>query len=722
MLILIKRHKSGSQLRLQSSRISGATRPFCLAVIAKLLTFTIFCNFSVAHADSEGATYSATILSDLSDGANWPAFGRTYGEQHFSPLKVINRGSVSELSLDWFFDLPKGNSVTGPLQIDGKLFFAPGYSEVHALDSVTGQLLWTFDAKAAERAGYKLRQGWGSRGLGWWNGKIYTGTQDGRLIAIDADTGKEVWSVMTVDPDDMRYISGPPRAFNGKVIIGHGGADAGNVRGYVTAYDAETGQRLWRFYTVPGNPADGFENDAMRMAAKTWAGEWWRFGGGGTVWNAITYDEQLDQIYLGTGNGAPWNHTIRSKGEGDNLFLSSIVALNAESGKYIWHYQTNPGETWDYNAAMDMQLAELEIAGAPRKVLMTAPKNGFFYVIDRVDGKLISAENIVPVTWATDIDLNTGRPNEVPGIRYQEGEPVAVAPSPMGAHTWLPMAYNPDERLVYIPTIELTAVFQDFAGNKEDWERLPNNVLDTGAVVGYPPDTTGSSSLVAIDPVTQGQVWRLKTPGYWNGGVLTTAGGVVFQGHIDGSFNAFDASSGSLLWKFDAKAPVLAPPITYRAGGRQYVTVLTGMGTSGGYLGALIEGFNLQPKKQKRRVLTFSLGGQAKLPVQDNAETPLLSDDTLETQPETLAKGHAVYAQYCAVCHGQKAIAVGAASDLRRSDTLKSPSAFAAVVRNGVLVDLGMPEFSDLSEESVEAVRHYVSDRAAKDRAALSGD
>src|SRR5665213_1801033 len=362
----------------------------------------------LSEATAAGSAADAQ-LQDNSDGHNWPAYGRTYGEQHFSPLTEINRPNVGTLKLAWSVDLPTGNSATAPLAVDGILYAATGYSIVRAFDARTGEGLWVYDPKATQVPGH-FRLGWGSRGLGYWHGKIYTGTNDGRLIAIDAKSGKPVWSVMTLDPNDNggRYITGAPRAFAGKIIIGHGGADVGSIRGYVTAYDAETGKQLWRFYTVPGNPADGFENKAMEMAAKTWSGPWWKYGGGGTVWNAMTYDAETDTIFLGTGNGSPWNRKIRSQGKGDNLFLCSIVALDAKTGAYKWHYQTNPGESWDYNAAMDMELADLTIDGKPRKVVMSAPKNGFLYVIDRTNGKLISVKKIAHVTWASRIDLRTG--------------------------------------------------------------------------------------------------------------------------------------------------------------------------------------------------------------------------------------------------------------------------------------------------------------------------
>jgi quinohemoprotein ethanol dehydrogenase len=646
-------------------------------------------------------------LSDGSAAGDWAAFGRTYGEQHFSPLQQVSRETVDRLGLAWSFDLPRGNSVTGALEVDGTLYVAPGYSLVHAIDARTGRLKWRYDPKAAEAAGKRLRQGWGSRGLAWWNGKVYTGTQDGRLIAIDAKSGKPVWSVMTLMDGDLRFISGPPRAFAGKIIIGHGGADASDVRGYVTAYDAETGKRLWRFFTVPGDPAKGFEDAAQEMAAKTWAGEWWKYGGGGTVWNAITYDEEFNQIYLGTGNGAPWNHKIRSQGQGDNLFLSSIVALDADSGAYKWHYQTNPGESWDFNANMDMQLATLDLGGQRRPVLMTAPKNGFLYVLDRRDGSFISAKPYVRVTWAKEIDAN-GRPVETPGVRYDNGETFAVAPSPMGAHSWLPMAYSPDTRLVYIPAIDLWTEFHDRGIVREGWRRAPDNLLDVGAAAAFPLDAKGESALVAWDPVTQTQRWRVPTPGYWNGGVLATAGGLVFQGHIDGTFNAYDAATGERVWSFDAKAPVLAPPITYTVGKRQYVTVLTGMGTSGGYLGPLLERFNLNPATQARRVLTFALDARTPLPPDGRRPVEILPDPAYRADADAEQRGLILYAQRCGICHGFRAVAVGAATDLRGSGLPREPAAFDLVVRQGALVAGGMPRFDELTDRELEDIRQYL--------------
>jgi len=653
-------------------------------------------------------------LTDGSDGRDWPAFGRTYGEQHYSPLEQVNGDTVKRLGLVWSYDLPAGNPATGPVEVAGVIYFASGYSVVHAIDVLTGKPLWTYDPKAPEASGHKLRQGWGSRGIAYWNGKVYTATQDGRLIAIDAKTGQPVWTAQTMAADDNRFISGPPRVFDGMVVIGNAGADEAAIRGYATAYDAETGQQKWRFYTVPGDPAKGFESPAMAMAAKTWSGQWWKYGGGGTVWNAITYDKDSETLYLGTGNGSPWNRKIRSQGKGDNLFLCSIVAVDAKTGAYKWHYQINPGESWDFNAAMDMELADLTIDGKPRKVLMTAPKNGFFYVIDRLTGKLLSAKPFVTTTWAKSIDIKTGRPNEEPNVHYENGS-VTFSPTPVGAHSWTPMAFSPKAGLVYIPAIDLQATYDDRGITAANWQRTGGMALDYGVrlAVQPAPGVKVLSYIVEWDPVTQKEVWRTPTPGHFNGGILATGGGLVFQGHPDSGFTAQDAKTGKEVWRFDAKAPVVAPPISYSVDGRQYVTVIAGMGTSAGLFGPLLAQFGIDYRMQKRRVLTFALDGKAVLPANIPYVPKAVDDPNFKADPGSAAAGEAIFNVRCAVCHGGGAIAGGTAPDLRTSEAILSSEAITSILHDGVLVPNGMPRFEELSDADREHVRQYLRTRAA---------
>ncbi|WP_311270470.1 PQQ-dependent dehydrogenase, methanol/ethanol family [Sphingobium sp. WCS2017Hpa-17] len=654
-------------------------------------------------------------VRDTTDAAlnpnDWTGFGRTGGEQHYSPLDSIDSGNVAKLGLVWSMDLPPQNSVSAPLAIDGVLYTATGYTVVRAIDAVSGKLLWEYDSKAAEASGRKLRQGWGIRGLAYGEGRIFVGTHDGRLLAIDAKTGKLAWSSRTLPIDNASFISGPPRYFAGKVIIGFGGGDVSSVRGYVTTYDARTGKQLWRFYTVPGNPKDGFENKAMEIAARTWAGDWWKYGGGGTVWNAMTYDVSTDSIILGVGNGSPWNHKVRSEGKGDNLFLASVVALDAKTGVYKWHYQVNPGESWDYNASMDMELADLTIDGKLRQVLMTAPKNGFFYVIDRTNGKLISAEPFVKVSWAKRIDLKTGRPVEDPDARYPDGKTFTMWPGPVGAHTWLPMAFNPKAGLVYIPAIEMATSYNDVGITKANWVRAPGNAVDGAAIPNFvvkdAGPTNATSALVAWDPVRQRAAWKVPTPGPWNGGVMTTAGNLVFQGRIDGQFNAYAADSGKPLWRFAAQAPVTAPPISYAVNGKQYVTVITGMGTSGAAFGALLP-VSIDYRTQARRILTFALDGKATLPKADVVPLTPIADPAFKPDPVVEARGMLTYARHCAVCHGVDVIAAGHAPDLLASAVPLDPMAFATVVRDGALVTNGMPRFEEFGDAELAALRQYI--------------
>jgi quinohemoprotein ethanol dehydrogenase len=667
---------------------------------------------------SAGERAEASYL-DNAKGTDWPGPGRTYGEQHFSPLAQIDQANVAGLGLAWSFDLPLGYSVTQPIAVGGKLFLTSGQGLLRALDARSGRELWTFDPQVWKSDALGLRMAWGSRGVSWWNGTIFMGTLDGRLIAVDSATGAQKWAVQTTTPGDGRYITGAPRVFEGKVIIGHGGADAAPIRGYVTAYDAVSGKQLWRFHLVPGDPAAGFENEAMAMAAKTWHGEWWKHGGGGTAWNAMSLDPETRTVFIGTGNGSPWSHKVRSEGKGDNLFLSSIVALDADTGRYKWHYQTNPGESWDYNAAMDIQLADLVIEGKPRKVLITAPKNGFLYVIDRIGGQLISARPYVPVTWTSGIDPATGRPVDVPNNRFENGR-FLMAPGPVGAHSWLPMAYSPRTSLVYIPAIEVGAyMFDGFEAAKVWYRPAFYGVNGAVGVDMVPGDRDSSASLVAWDPVSQRQAWRIPVPTNVSGGVLATGGDLVFQGGMDGRFNAYDARTGKLLWSFDARAPVIAPPISYSAGGRQYVTVISG---SGGSLSLIGDAFRNHPtgyREQARRVLTFAVGGKRSLPPAASYTFQPVADQDYVPRTDAEQRGAAVFGQTCIMCHGRDANAAGGnAPDLRGSPIILSAEAFATVVRQGALRQAGMPKFDDLTPGMVEDVRQYLRKRAAEARTA----
>jgi len=473
---------------------------------------------ALATGSLEVSAQSASGSRDLqpalvASGANWPSGGRDYSEQNYSPLAEINTSTIAGLGLAWSLDLNGEHTLEAtPLAIDGVLYFTGQASTVYAVDAVKGTLLWKYDSEVGQRDPTRFRYIFAvNRGVAYLDGKVFVGTIDGRLVALDAKTGSVVWETMTIDPKSKRSITGAPRAFGNKVLIGNGGGDYGE-RGYLTAYDTQTGKLIWRFYTAPGSPKENAGDPAMEMAARTWAGEYWKTGTGGTVWNAFTYDPELDRVYVGTGNSGPYNPAKRSPGNGDNLFLVSIVALDANTGKYLWHYQMNPREAWDYKATAGIQMADLTIDGIKRPVLMQSPTNGFFYVLDRISGKLISAEKIGKVTWAERIDLTTGRPVEAQNIRYEDG-PVTLWPGPWGAHNWQPMSYSPKTGLVYIPYMQVGGRYS-----------VDKNAAIGGTIMEpvVADQEDGKGKLIAWDPVAQKARWSVPHASMWNGGTLAT--------------------------------------------------------------------------------------------------------------------------------------------------------------------------------------------------------
>jgi quinohemoprotein ethanol dehydrogenase len=657
-------------------------------------------------------------IADESRRGDWLAYGRTHSETRFSPLDDINRDTIKNLDVAWYRDLPNDvGLVSTPLVVDGVMYFTGTMNVIRAVDAATGELIWAYDPKVAEYVGNRRQVGWvHNRGISFYGGKIFAATWDGRLFALDALSGKLVWSVRTFDADKPLYITGAPKAFKGKVLIGNGGTEVGRTRGFVTAFEADTGKVAWRFHIVPGNPADGFESEAMAMAAESWTGSWWEHGGGGNVWHGFTYDPEFNAVYVGTGNGSPWNRRIRSPGGGDNLFLSSVVALNADTGTYLWHYQTTPGESWDYSSCMDIVLADIDVNSRTIKAILHAPKNGFFYVIDRSTGTLVSAEPFARVTWATHIDPVTGRPVETSDARYEDGEG-DIWPSAHGAHSWQAMSYNPMTGLVYLPTMNLGGRYVD-VGLDASW-RMKDFIGGTG--VGLfeilVPDDISPGALQAWDPARQRAAWVVPQEHPWNAGTLTTAGNLVFQGRHDGIFLAYDAKTGEELWSHDLGLGISAPPITYELKGRQYVALLVGYG--GGYTNGVTPGLPDEGWTygvHTRRVVAFALEGDVALPPQRPRHKPQPVVDAGFAFDEALVKkGARLYGTYCGICHGGGAVANAMAPDLRASTVPLDFSLFADVVRDGARVNRAMPAFAALQDEDLEAIRHYIRAAAHRD-------
>lgn len=678
-------------------------------------------------ADAPLEVTGARIANANSEPGSWLSHGRTYDEQRFSPLDQITDKNVSELAPAWSFETGTTRGLeASPLVIDGVIYTTGNWGIVHALDAKTGEEIWTYDP---EVPGEWARYGCCdivNRGVAAWEGKIFVASFDGRLIALDKEDGSVIWEKMTI-PGAPYTITGAPRVVKGKVIIGNGGAEYG-VRGYFSAYDAETGEMEWRFYTVPGNPEEPFESPELEEVVDTWkGGRWWEIGGGGTVWDSMAYDPELDTLYVGVGNGSPWTREIRSPGGGDNLFLSTILAIDPDTGSLKWHYQTTPGDNWDYTATQHIILADIEIDGQVRKVLMQAPKNGFFYVIDRETGELISADNYVTVTWASHVDLETGRPVENPALEYDKSTQF-VLPSANGGHNWHPMAFNPETGLVYIPTQEIAGIYsleQQWREErnyevKENWWNPGLDWSDyVDAINALDELPLASGYLKAWDPVKQEARWVVELPAPLNGGVLTTAGNLVFQGTADGRFAAYRADNGDRVWEADINTGIIAPPISYEVDGEQYIAVMAGYGGVGIPSG---DARQIAAAKYANdgRMLVFKLGGEAELPQVSMKDQTIPPHEPVELTEEEFRRGEVNYMAHCGLCHGPLAISGGVLPDLRRmSEPVKDN--FMEIVRGGMLKDRGMASFGDLlSEQEVKEIYGYIITRAREDREQMS--
>ena len=662
-----------------------------------------------AMVSSAAAVDQERLLEGTDDPQLWAHYGGSYNEQRFSPLDAINDSNVQELGLAFYADYDTNQNQHGsPLYVDGVIYVSTARNVVHAFDARDGSRIWTYTPIMIPNPNLGLV----NRGIAAYNGKIYMGMLDANLVAIDAGTGEPVWTTDTVpeslglgDMANQYSITMAPRVAKGKVFIGGSGGEFG-ARGWIAAYDTETGEEVWRFWTVPGNPEDGFEAPHLEIAAETWPDghTYWEQGGGGTVWDGAIYDPVTDLLYFGTGNATPWNREMRDPEGGDNLFTASVVAVDPDTGEYVWHYQETPGDSWDYDATSPMMTADLTIDGEEIHALIHPSKNGFLYVLEAATGRLISADTFTGVTWASGVDMDTGRPIEVPGARY-ETEPFNIGPGAPGGHTWHPNAYSPETGLVYIPTWEN---YSAMAPQQMPEEGPPPLIAFGGRVdrdTLRPHNRQANDGwLQAWDPVAREVVWETPRGPRATSGALATAGNLVFMGNSNGNeLKAYNAETGEELWSFDTQSAVYAAPITYELDGEQYIAASVG-GTAAGDYYAPSYG----------RMLVFRIGGTAELPPMLSYTPPELNPPPSTASADVIARGEQVYGEHCSVCHGTGGVQQRSSfPNLTLSPLLHSQAGFDTVVLNGARVERGMANFSDtISASDSEAVREYIIARA----------
>lgn len=704
---------------------------FSVTALRKLvLAGASFCIALGSYAAGPVTVDAAALTHANAHPDAWMSVGRTYSEQRYSPLDQINAGNVGELGLAWSHDMDSRRGLEAtPLVVNGVMYTTGTWSRVYALNAKTGKLLWSYDPKVPRAHAVDLCCDVVNRGVALWQGRVFFGTLDGRLIALDAKTGKLDWSVVTVEQSKPYSITGAPRVIDGKVIIGNGGAEFAGVRGYLSAYDVSDGKMLWRFYTVPGNPADNKNSPALQAAVKTWSKPgWWRLGGGGPVWNDMAYDPKLNLLYFGTGNANPWNRYVRNAkdGSGDNLYTASIMAIDPDTGKYVWHFQTTPGDSWDYDSDEHLILADIRIDGKLRSVVMQANKNGFFYVLDRKTGAFISGTNFVTQNWAKGLVPKTGRPI-LAQAPYGGEQGKLTWPSPFGAHNWQAGSFSPKTGLVYIPAADIPFLYKPektFTPPLKGWDtglNLAAGALPPGmdpllqaALIRY----AVAGKLIAWNPATQTEAWHVDQPMPWNGGTLATAGNLVFEGTADGRFVAYKADDGALLWQHKLPNGVIAAPMTYSIDGTQYVAVMMGWGGSFALAGG--QAAYVPGRDYTGRLLVFKLGGDATLPTARPQDRGIPAPPPSTAGTAQIAAGSQVFNQHCAVCHGQNAVSGSAIPDLRYLPAGMYGAGFKSIVLGGALTSQGMASFASVvSPKDVDDIQAYLIKRAQETRASL---
>ena len=695
---------------------------------------------SPGNAAAQGNVDAARLRAAASEPQNWYTGGRDQEGTYYSPLANINASNVKDLGFAWTYDLgsPLRGQEATPVVVDGIMYTSGTWGYVYAVDAATGREMWRYDPKADFFFGRNPCCDLVNRGVAVWKGKVYVASADGRLHALDAATGKRVWQADTIIDHKQPYAStGAPQIAGDVVVIGNAGADMGHggVRGYVSAYDLETGAFKWRFFTVPPAVGERPETPDVTAAAKTWdTSRDKQFKLGGTAWDGFAYDPALKLVYFGTSNAAPYDLRQLGNGNLDSLYTATILALHAETGRLAWHYQTTPHDSWDYDAVQKLILTDLDVGGETHTVILQANKNGFFYVLDRKTGKLLSAKNFTYVNWASSIDMKSGRPVLTPQSDWHSS-PKNVYPSWGGGHTWNPMSFSPQTHLVYIPVIDTPAVWVDMAHNGGDVKFLdgfftangliPDDTYDAAEMkrlYGPLPDlkdikasrkTKPVRELIrAWDPIAQKTVWEHETStgsrGY-DGGIMSTAGNLVFQGRGSGGLWVYAADTGTVLKVVHTGSHIMAAPSTYAVNGEQYIAVQVGYGGTGISEGELPPKSAAVKYENANRIIAFKLGGG---PVPTPAVRVI---DPIDKPPEQTAGPEAVHAgeikfiQECSRCH---VLGLSSTPDLRRLNA-RLHAAFKDIVLHGVLASAGMERFDDiLSDNDVDNIHAYLIDQS----------
>ncbi len=666
----------------------------------------------------------------------WLTSGRDANGTYYSPLQDINAGNVGKLGFAWDYRLgtSRGQEST-PLVIDGVMYATSNFGRVYALDAASGEELWKYDPHIdGQWARYACCDAV-NRGLVAFDGRLFVGALDGWLHALDARTGRRIWKVDTLIGRSERKpytLTGAPLLAGDLIIVGNGGADFAGARGYVSAYDRKSGAFRWRFFTVPRNPAEGPQDQPHLLAAvKTWDPRHrWDAGSGGTAWDGMAYDPKLRLVYIGTANPAPYNMRLGGRHGGDELYAASIIAIHADDGSMAWYYQTTPGDRWDYDSTQKLILADIDLNGRRRQVVMQAAKNGFYYVLDRASGELVSAHNFAFVNWTRGIDAATGRPIADPRADYGRG-PALVFPSEGGAHSWQPMAYDPGRGLAFIPVIEAgnviletserraglvegqftTPAFPTELWNPKSMRSLYGELPPIGRLARGIATHIGSRGFLRAWSVAQHRVvWEAQTATGWDGGVLATGGALVFQGDANGNLIAYAADTGERLAAIAMGSSVMAAPMTYRVNGTQYIAVVAGYGGGG-----VIQGAPLDPASaayrygNDGRIIALKIGGPSPPLPAVRTDPPLPEPPARPADAAQIAAGEVLYNRFCSRCH---VMGRGILPDLRRL-TPATHALFDSIVLGGAYTIKGMARFDDvLSPADAQAVHAYLIDQA----------